>query len=110
MTTRSRELRFVGTWRGTAVAVVLGVATIAIQPRLASQAPAPLTVERITSTPTLTGTPPSGVVWAPDGSRVAFLVERPGAAVQGCVDGLGRGRGSGAAHAPGRRAAFVTRR
>lgn len=32
-----------------------------------------LTVERVASLPSLIGTPPAGVTWSPDGTRVAFL-------------------------------------
>lgn len=73
MTARAGELGFAGIRRGAAAALVLAVALLAGAPRLGSQGPPPLTIERITSTPSLSGTPPSGVVWSPDGTRVAFL-------------------------------------
>jgi len=46
------------------------VRTLAAQPPPASPA---LTVERVASLPSLIGTAPSGVVWSPDGTRLAFL-------------------------------------
>ena len=37
-----------------------------------------LTIERITTLPSLTGTAPTNPVWSPDGTRIAFISDRSG--------------------------------
>ncbi len=55
--------------------VALAVLFVVSPGRAAGQAAPPpaLTVERVAALPSLIGTPPSGVTWSPDGSRLAFL-------------------------------------
>src|SRR5580693_1883852 len=52
----------------------LGLAAVVLTNGVQTAGQSPhLSVERIASLPSLTGTPPSEPVWSPDGSRLAFL-------------------------------------
>ncbi|HVS14534.1 MAG TPA: prolyl oligopeptidase family serine peptidase [Thermoanaerobaculia bacterium] len=55
------------------IALVLTLAVALLGPASVAQAPAPLTLERLYSLPSLIGTAPGGFAWSSDGARLAFL-------------------------------------
>lgn len=59
-------------------AAACGAAVVLAGPTSLSGQPPDLTIERINSLPSFTGTPPTGVEWSPDGQRVAFLWNQQG--------------------------------
>jgi dipeptidyl-peptidase-4 len=57
----------------TTTALARLATTLALLAIFATASAAPLTVERLVSHPSVTGTAPSAVAWSPDSKRVAFL-------------------------------------
>ncbi len=67
-----RTIRRISTGCGVPALAFLGMALLGVPTAGTAQEPA-LTIERIVSQPSLTGTAPSAPAWSPDSRRLAFL-------------------------------------